>query len=249
MWPDRPRARDGWESLRHDPRTACRTSARQRADALGVRANLPPLMSGAANGPSMTARVRLAAQEARGVTMPRIRRLAGTLRRKSRLARWSARAGGRVPCHFLQNHAFVTIQGEVAPCPMPGRPIAGDLHTASFSEIWNGEVLTAMRRGFIEGAPMDCATLLAEPRRVRPDGPGHGDAGGLRSAGAGEPGRNAALRCVRRSLGGPQTGMGHAGAGRRGAPARARASPRSRATDLPATPEPTCCVQSLASSP
>ena len=71
-----------------------------------------------------------------------------------------------MPCHFLQNHAFVTIQGEVAPCPMPGRPIAGDLHTASFSEIWNGEVLTAMRRGFIEGAPMDCCAHCSQ----NPDG-------------------------------------------------------------------------------
>jgi MoaA/NifB/PqqE/SkfB family radical SAM enzyme len=161
------------ESLRHDPEGADRAlrAARARADALGVRVNLPPLMDGSVAGPSVAARARLAAREAREVTTTRLRRLAGTLRRKAALARWSARAGGRVPCHFLQNHAFVTIQGEVAPCPMPGRPIAGDLHERSFAEIWNGEVLTEMRRGFLEGRPMDCCAHCSQ----NPDGYDPGD--------------------------------------------------------------------------
>lgn len=156
------------ESLRHDPEgaDAALRAARRRADALGLRANLPPLMSGGENGPSATARARLAAREVREVSRTRLRRLARTLRRKATLARWAAQAGGQVPCQFLQNHAFVTIQGEVAPCPMPGRPIAGDLHDASFEDIWNGEVLTAMRRGFIEGRPMACCAHCSQ----NPDG-------------------------------------------------------------------------------
>lgn len=174
------------ESLRHDPARAdaALRAARARADTLGLRANLPPLMSGAENGPSAWARARLAAQEVRDLTRTRLRRLAGTARRKARLARWSAQAGGRVPCTFLQNHAFVTIQGEVAPCPMPGRPIAGDLHDAPFHEIWNGEVLTAMRRGFIEGRPMACCAHCSQ----NPDGYDPADAATVRPPGYDLPG-------------------------------------------------------------
>lgn len=146
------------ESLRHAPDEADRwlRAARERADALGVRANLPPLMSGADNGPSPVARARLALREAREVSKTRLRRLGETVRRKAALTRWSAKAGGRVPCHFLQNHVFITIQGEVAPCPMPGRPIAGSLKEQSFADIWNGEVLTRMRLGFLRGEPEPC---------------------------------------------------------------------------------------------
>ncbi len=146
------------ESLRHAPLEADRAlrAARARADQLGVRANLPPLMSGEENGPSAAARARLALREARELSGPRLRRLARTARRKVALARWGARAGGRVPCHFLQNHVFITIQGEVAPCPMPGRPLAGSLKEASFSDIWNGPVLTRMREGFLRGQPEPC---------------------------------------------------------------------------------------------
>jgi hypothetical protein len=44
----------------------------------------------------------------------------------------------------------------MTPCCMPGRPVEGNLNPASFGEIWNGPVLTAMREGFIAGSPFDC---------------------------------------------------------------------------------------------
>ena len=61
-----------------------------------------------------------------------------------------------MPCRYLQNRAYVALNGDVTPCCMPGRPVAGNLNTAPFDEIWNGPVLTAMRKGFIDGRPFDC---------------------------------------------------------------------------------------------
>ena len=152
------------ESLRHDPQgaDAALRAARVRADALGFRLNGPPLMSGEDNMPSPKARARLAVQEVRQLSGPRLRRLAQTVRRKAQLASWERKAGGSVPCHFLQNGVFITIAGEVAPCPMPGRPIAGDLHNETFDEIWNGEVLTSMRKGFVDGRPHDCCAHCSQ---------------------------------------------------------------------------------------
>ncbi len=167
------------ESLRHTPERADNTlrAAQSRADALGFRVNLPPLMDGSRIGPSPLARTRLALDEARQLSRRRALRLARTIARKRALAKWSRLAGGRVPCHFLQDGVFITIQGEVAPCPMPGRPIAGDLHTQSFEDIWNGEILSRMRQGFIDGTPMECCAHCsqnpsgynpADPRTVQP---------------------------------------------------------------------------------
>ena len=97
---------------------------------------------------------------------------AKTLSRKAIMAKWSRSAGGRVPCHFLQDGVFITIQGEVAPCPMPGRPIAGNLWEQSFDEIWNGEVLTRMRRGFIDGSPERCCAHCSQnPNGYEPADP------------------------------------------------------------------------------
>jgi len=124
-----------------------------------------------------------------------VQRLRRTLERKRAMAKWSRKAGGRVPCRFLQDGVFITIQGEVAPCPMPGRPIAGDLHTQSFDDIWNGEVLTAMRKGFIDGQPQPCCAHCsqnpegyepADPNTVRPPGydlPGLADRPGASTRG------------------------------------------------------------------
>jgi MoaA/NifB/PqqE/SkfB family radical SAM enzyme len=152
------------ESLRHDPQRADAAfkAAMNRADALGFRLNLPPLMNGERLATSKRARMRLALNETRSLNHQRLLRLSRTLYRKATVAAWARKAGGHVPCHFLQDGVFITIQGEVAPCPMPGRPIAGDLHHQSFDEIWNGEVLTRMRRGFIDGQPMDCCAHCSQ---------------------------------------------------------------------------------------
>lgn len=156
------------ESLRHTPAEsdAGFMAAQERADQLGFRVNFPPLMDGRRIGPSGGTKARLAFQELRQLASNRLKRLGGTVSRKQQMMDWSKKAGGRVPCHFLQNGVFITIQGEVAPCPMPGRPIVGDLNKESFDEIWNGEALTAMRRGFIDGQPFDCCAHCSQ----NPDG-------------------------------------------------------------------------------
>ncbi len=146
------------ESLRHHPALTDKMlrAARARAAALGVRVHLPPPMDGIEDHPSPRARLRLLRSELRGVTRARLRRLGMGLVDRRLRARWSRRAGGRVPCHFLQNATFISIGGDVTPCPMPGRPVAGNLAHTSFAEIWNGEVLTAMRRAFFNGTPFAC---------------------------------------------------------------------------------------------
>ena len=162
------------ESLRHHPQVSDRMfwEARKEADRLGFRLCLPPLTDGSTCGPSLTGQRKLALREIKEAGPRKLKRLARTLQRKAHLAQWSLAAGGRVPCHFLQSAAFINIQGEVAPCPMPGRPIAGDLRDRSFSEIWNGEVLTQMRRGFLEGKPMACCAHCSQnPVRYDPVDP------------------------------------------------------------------------------
>tara|TARA_B100000530_G_scaffold325386_1_gene263025 strand:+ start:474 stop:1514 length:1041 start_codon:yes stop_codon:yes gene_type:complete len=156
------------ESLRHIPAEsdAAFMAAQARADALSFRVNFPPLMDGRRIGPSGVTKARLALQELRHLAPRRLKRLSGTVSRKHQMADWSKKAGGRVPCRFLQDGVFITIQGEVAPCPMPGRPIVGDLNEESFDEIWNGASLTAMRKGFIEGQPFDCCAHCSQ----NPDG-------------------------------------------------------------------------------
>ncbi len=162
------------QSTRHIPEVVddAIRAAQAEAGRLAFRVNLPPLMSGARTGPSSRARLRLGLRELRQVSSRRLRRLGKTFTRKAVMARWSAEAGGKVPCRFLQDGVFITIQGEVAPCPMPGRPIAGNLWEAPFSDIWNGEVLTRLRRGFIDGEPAECCAHCSQnPHNYQPADP------------------------------------------------------------------------------
>ena len=162
------------QSTRHIPDVVddALHAAQQEADARGFRVNLPPLMSGERVRRSPQAKLRLGLTELKQISTRRLQRLAKTLNRKTVMARWSRSAGGHVPCRFLQDGVFITIQGEVAPCPMPGRPIAGNLWEKSFAEIWNGEVLTRMRRGFIDGTPEDCCAHCSQnPNGYEPADP------------------------------------------------------------------------------
>ena len=162
------------QSTRHIPDVvdAALHAAQQEADVRGFRVNLPPLMSGERVKRSPQAKLRLGLTELKQISTRRLQRLAKTLNRKTVMARWSRSAGGHVPCRFLQDGVFITIQGEVAPCPMPGRPIAGNLWEKSFAEIWNGEVLTRMRRGFIDGTPEDCCAHCSQnPNGYEPADP------------------------------------------------------------------------------
>lgn len=137
-------------------------SAQRVANQLGFRVNLPPLMSGRRLEPSGMAHIRLAMRELGDISHQRLDRLRRSVSRKVAMARWARKAGGAVPCHFLQNGVFVTIGGDVAPCPMPGRPLAGNLHQTSFRDLWNGPVLTAMRQGFIDGTPFECCAHCSQ---------------------------------------------------------------------------------------
>ena len=162
------------QSTRHIPDVVddALHAAQQEADARGFRVNLPPLMSGERVKGSPQAKLRLGLTELKQISTRRLQRLAKTLNRKTVMAKWSRSAGGHVPCRFLQDGVFITIQGEVAPCPMPGRPIAGNLWEKSFAEIWNGEVLTRMRRGFIDGTPEDCCAHCSQnPNGYEPADP------------------------------------------------------------------------------
>ncbi len=152
------------ESLRTVPERsdAALRGAQQTADSLGFRVNLPPLMNGERLHPSTRAQAKLAWSEVGQVSTRRIGRLRSLVERKLALAKWALQAGGAVPCHFLQNGVFVTIGGDVAPCPMPGRPLAGNLNESTFAELWNGPVLTAMRRGFIDGTPFECCAHCSQ---------------------------------------------------------------------------------------
>ena len=137
-------------------------AARIRAYQLGLRLVLPPPMQGPPLAPRASARLRLALRELRQARPRRLERIGRRGLHRLRLAAWELRAGGRVPCHFLQGGVFITIGGDVAPCPIPGRPIAGNLHQQSFTEIWNGPVLSAMRQAFIAGEPMACCAHCSQ---------------------------------------------------------------------------------------
>ena len=154
------------QSTRHIPDVVddALHAAQQEADARGFRVNLPPLMSGERVKGSPQAKLRLGLTELKQISTRRLQRLAKTLNRKTVMAKWSRSAGGHVPCRFLQDGVFITIQGEVAPCPMPGRPIAGNLWEKSFAEIWNGEVLTR--------TPEDCCAHCSQnPNGYEPADP------------------------------------------------------------------------------
>ena len=162
------------ESLVHHPALADAhlAAARARADALGLRLALPPQMDGTALPVAPGARLRLAAQELAQLSGKRLGRLGRTVLAKARAARWSLAAGGRVPCHFLQGGVFITLGGDVAPCPMPGRPIVGNLHETPWAELWNGPVLTAMREGFLRGEPFACCQHCSQnPHQYKPGDP------------------------------------------------------------------------------
>ncbi len=152
------------ESCRHAPEEAddWLKKARHRADRIGFRTHLPPLMSGEHLEPALPAKIRLAAKELRDISPKRAQRLTQKLRQKASSTRWSKKAGGTVPCSFLNNGVFITLEGDVAPCPMPGRPIAGNLMEESFEAIWNGEVLTQMRQGLIANEPCECCAHCSQ---------------------------------------------------------------------------------------
>lgn len=148
------------ESLRHHPELADRwfLAAKKRAKELGLILSLPPLMLAPRSVVRPTAKEHLGhlIQSAGRSNSSDIRRMGRHIRRRVLLWNWARKAGGGVPCRYLQNRAYVALNGDVTPCCMPGRPVVGNLNRMSFEDIWNGPVLTAMRKGFIDGKPFDC---------------------------------------------------------------------------------------------
>ena len=148
------------ESLRHHPTLAdrCFQDARKRAIELGVILTLPPPMEAPDwdSTPSAVERAEQWMAAAKRATWSDVKRTSRLSLRRLRLKNWTRKAGGEVPCRYLQNRAYVALNGDVTPCCMPGRPVAGNLNAEPFQEIWNGPVLTAMRKGFIDGKPFDC---------------------------------------------------------------------------------------------
>jgi len=146
------------ESLRHDPDLAERwiAAARHRADARRVVFTAPPRMDGTPQPISLSARRTWLRRERATWRGAGGHRKLRALTHRLRLRLWSWRAEGRVPCHYLQARTFISIGGDVTPCCMPGRPVAGNLREQSFAEIWNGPVLTSMREGFLRGEPWTC---------------------------------------------------------------------------------------------
>jgi MoaA/NifB/PqqE/SkfB family radical SAM enzyme len=162
------------ESLRHDPAgaDAALAAAALRADALGFRVSLPPPMAAPPRPAGLRARARRLGRDLARLDAARVARVGRIAAHTLATRVWELRAGGRVPCHFLRGAAFVSIGGDVSPCPMPGRPVAGNLLQQDFDAIWNGPVLSAMRQGFIDGRPFDCCRHCSQnPRGYRPDDP------------------------------------------------------------------------------
>lgn len=162
------------ESLRHDPAgaDAALAAAALRADALGFRVSLPPPMAAPPRPAGLRARARRLGRDLARLDAARVARVGRIAAHTLATRVWELRAGGRVPCHFLRGAAFVSIGGDVSPCPMPGRPVAGNLLQQDFDAIWNGPILSAMRQGFIDGRPFDCCRHCSQnPRGYRPDDP------------------------------------------------------------------------------
>ncbi|HYC76591.1 MAG TPA: SPASM domain-containing protein [Planctomycetota bacterium] len=62
----------------------------------------------------------------------------------------------RYTCKFLWNELFIGVSGDVTPCCTQGRPVVGNLHETPIEKIWNGPMMTEMRRRLLEGDPVDC---------------------------------------------------------------------------------------------
>ena len=169
------------ESLRHCPARADRAfdRARRRAAAHPVHLNLPPDMDGTIHRkPQWQAHLEHGLGMVGKLSRGWADRAWRVLKNRAAVVRWERAAGGRVGCNYLMHRAYVSVGGDVTPCCMPGRPVAGNLLEQDFDDIWNGPVYTAMRRGMLSGRPFDCCAhcsvnreegyLPADERTARP---------------------------------------------------------------------------------
>ena len=166
-------------SLRHCAEEAdtARALALEEAARRGVSVDLPPAFG---SGAPVLARGGLGLG-AGGL----LRRL----RHRVALSRWRRGGGDAGGCPFLESRAYVSIDGLVSPCCMPGRPIMGDLRTSSWQSIWAGAVAQGLRRALAEGRPVGACAHCSVHRQgaYRPDDPAtvvpalrEGAGGGLR---------------------------------------------------------------------
>ncbi len=147
------------ESLRHSPALsdAQFAAAQQRAQQRGISLNLPPWMDGRpVTAPTWKHHIQhlfaIPAHTGRGW----LRQTARVVRNRLQVRHWENKTGGRVGCNYLMHRVYVSVGGDVTPCCMPGRPIAGNLYEQDFASIWNGPVYTALREGLRGGKPLPC---------------------------------------------------------------------------------------------
>ncbi len=136
-------AQDG-DSLRHVPELADlrRREAIENADKKGVFVDMPPPYGTVETSP----RPPVAIAWSSGHPLRRLRHHVGVWR-------WRRASGGAGGCPYLESAAYVSIDGKVAPCCMPGRPILGDLHERSFAQIWSGQRARDLRQRLRDGRP------------------------------------------------------------------------------------------------
>lgn len=63
---------------------------------------------------------------------------------------------GSALCKFLWREVWVSHTGDVTPCCVPDRPVAGNVRTSRFLDVWNGEMYQEMRRTVGSEEPFDC---------------------------------------------------------------------------------------------
>lgn len=59
-------------------------------------------------------------------------------------------------CKFLWNELFISLNGDVAPCCIQGRPVVGNVHKQDLASIWNGPAMKQMRQRLMDGDPIPC---------------------------------------------------------------------------------------------
>jgi radical SAM protein with 4Fe4S-binding SPASM domain len=59
-------------------------------------------------------------------------------------------------CDNLYRRAFISVEGDVAPCCIPERPVFGNIYKNTIKEIWNGDLYNDFRQKFYSSKLPDC---------------------------------------------------------------------------------------------
>jgi MoaA/NifB/PqqE/SkfB family radical SAM enzyme len=69
-------------------------------------------------------------------------------------------------CDFLWNRTYVTTDGFIRPCCVPGVPAVGDLRETSWEDVWDGEAYRAMRMALVHREPLPVCRGCQYVRKV-----------------------------------------------------------------------------------